>query len=226
VALWKALKDPTAFRKPTADGKGETLQVGRPVRIALQLSMLTLQRRAEVSGMRVADLDLEAGVWSIPPELTKASRAHVLPLAPMSVELIREALALRPGPDAQGRVSPYVFPGRDAPLERPIAPAALSHAFRDLRAAIGAEDLTPHDLRRGGASMLADAGVSPHEISLLLNHQDGASGAARITMSTYIRSSFAAEKKRALLTMERLLLILVGERKADDVVVSIGGVAA
>lgn len=226
AALWKALKDPTAFRKPTPDGKGEPLRVGRPVRIALQLSMLTLQRRAEVSGMRVADLDLEAGVWSIPPELTKAGRAQVLPLAPLSIDLIREALALRPRPDSEGRVSPFVFPGRDAPLERPIAPAALSHAFRDLREAIGAKDLTPHDLRRGGASMLADAGVSPHEISLLLNHQDGASGAARVTMAVYIRSSFAAEKRRALLTMERLLLTLVGERKADDVVVPIGGVAA
>lgn len=217
-ALWAALKEPAGLRRPRPGGKDEPLSIGRPVRIALQLAMLTLQRRAEVSGMRVADLDLEAGLWTIPPELTKASRAHVVPLAPLSVALIREALALRPAPDAEGRVSPFVFPGRDAPLERPIAPAALSHAFRDLRAAIGVADLTPHDLRRGGASMLADSGVSPGDISLLLNHQDGTSG-ARVTMSVYIKSTFIAEKRRALLTMERLLLTLVGERPADDVVV-------
>jgi integrase len=218
IALWKALKDPTEFRKPTPDGKGAPLQIGRPVRIALQLAMLTLQRRAEVSGMRVADLDLESGLWEIPGDLTKSGRPHVLPLAPLSVTLIREALALRPAPDDQGRVSPFVFPGRDAPLERPIAPAALSHAFRDLRAAIGVCDLTPHDLRRGGASMLADAGVSPGDVSILLNHQDGMSG-ARVTRAVYIKSMFLPEKRRALLTMERLLLTRVGERAADDVVV-------
>ena len=75
-------------------------------------------RQGEALGARWADVDLEAGVWTIPPELTKAGRAHVLPLAPMSVDLIREALALRPAPDAEGRVSPYVFPGRDASASR------------------------------------------------------------------------------------------------------------
>lgn len=224
--LWAALKDPTQFRVPTADGKGKPLHVGRPVRIALQLAMLLLQRRGEISSMREADLDLEGALWTLPAEATKAGRLHVVPLPPLAVDLIREAMALRPAPDAEGRASPFVFPGRDDPLNKPIAPAALSHAFRDLRAAIGAENITPHDMRRTGASMLADVGVNPHDISLLLNHKDGSSGAAAVTLTVYIRSSFLNEKRRALLTMERLLLIRAGEREADDKVVAIKGGAA
>lgn len=225
-AVWSALKDPTGLRMPTADGKGKPLQIGRPVRIALQLAFLSMQRRGEISTMREADVDLDAGVWTIPAEMTKGGRTHVVPLAPLSIDLIREALALRHSLDPEGRASPFVFPNRDAPMDAPISPAALSHAVRDLRAALGADRFTLHDARRSGATRLADAGVSAFDVGLVLAHASERGGAAAVT-GVYVRSAFMREKTRALALLERLILRTVGEVEDGGDVVSInGGVAA
>lgn len=56
-ALWRALEDTSEYRRPLSKGRDEALMVGRPVRIAIQLLALLLQRRAEVAEMRVAELD-------------------------------------------------------------------------------------------------------------------------------------------------------------------------
>lgn len=221
-ALWSALKDPSGLRKPTDDGKGEPLTVGRPVRVALQLALLTAQRRGEVASMRIQDLDLEANVWTIPGEVAKNGTAHAVPLTPRAAELIAEAIALR-----EAKESPFVFPGRNAPLEAPIAPAALSHAMRDIRAALGILDISVHDCRRTAASLMGGdrIGMTPSTVGMVLNHM-GERGGSAVTF-IYLRSDFMAEKRRALLALERLLLEIVGERKPDDKVVSIGaGVAA
>lgn len=226
IALWGALKDPSGLRRPLPGGKSEALSVGRPVRIAMQLSMLTLQRRGEISSMREDDLDLDAAMWIVRPEVAKNGKANVVPLSPTAVTLIREALSFRPTTEA-GLASPFVFPGRDDPFSKPIAPAALSHAMRDLRASIGANGITTHDLRRSFATRLGDAGVTPFDVGLLLNHSGETGGAAKVTTSTYARSRYLAERKRVVATLERLLLELVGEREADAKVVPInGGVAA
>lgn len=224
-AVWSALVAPSGLRMPTDDGKGEPLQIGRPVRIALQLAFLSMQRRGEISSMRESDVDLETGILTIPAERTKGGRVHVVPLAPRSVELIREALALRPVFD-DDRVSPFVFPSRDAPLDAPIAPAALSHAIRDLRAALGAERFTLHDARRTSATRLADAGVSAFDVGLVLAHASERGGAAAVT-NVYVRSAYMREKTRTLALLERLILRTVGEIADGADVVSInGGVAA
>lgn len=224
-AVWSALVDPSGLRMPTANGEGEPLQIGRPVRIALQLAFLTMQRRAEISSMRESDVDLDTGVLTIPAEQAKGGRVHVVPLAPRSVALIREALALRPV-GADGQASPYVFPSRDAPMAAPIAPAALSHAVRDLRAALGSDRFTLHDARRSGATRLADAGVSAFDVGLVLAHASERGGAAAVT-SVYVRSAYMREKARTLALLERLILRTVGEIADGGDVVSInGGVAA
>lgn len=63
--LWTALKAPQGLRKPTHKGSDETnkLYVGRPIAIAVQLCMILLQRRNEVIGMTLDELDLARGLW-------------------------------------------------------------------------------------------------------------------------------------------------------------------
>lgn len=219
--LWSALKDPSLLRTPTPDGKGEPLTVGRPVRIALQLALLLAQRRGEVTSMRVQDLDLEANVWTIPAEVAKNGTAHAVPLPPRAAGLIAEAMALR-----DAKESPFVFPGRNAPLETPIAPAALSHALRDIRAALGIPDITVHDARRTAASLMGGdrIGMTPSTVGMVLNHL-GERGGSPVTF-VYLRSGFMAEKWRALLALERLLLEIVGEQSREAKVVPMGGGAA
>jgi integrase len=55
----------------------------------VRLLILLGQRRSEVAGARWEDLDLEAGLWRMPGELTKMGRARELPLPGAAVEIIR-----------------------------------------------------------------------------------------------------------------------------------------
>lgn len=52
-----------------------------PVGAFFRMVLFTGQRREEVARMAWADLDLEEKVWTIPAEMTKASRGHAVPLS-------------------------------------------------------------------------------------------------------------------------------------------------
>lgn len=91
-------------------------------RVALEVLILTAVRSGEVRGARWAELDLEAGLWSIPAERMKMGKAHLVPLAPATVEAFRRAAAFRMP------CSDLVFPGQAKP--RPLKP---SHNLRDAR---------------------------------------------------------------------------------------------
>lgn len=212
-AVWGALKDPTGLLVPKTNGDSLPVQIGRPVRIALQLAFLTLQRRSEIAGMSSDELELDKGVWTIPASRTKAGRKNVVPLSPTAVALIREALALRTEPQDGAAPSRFVFPAKRDPFGSPIDPAALSHAFRELRAAVGIPGITVHDARRTGATLLASerARVSPYIIGLLLNHAGERGGANAITLDVYVRADFFSEKQRAVLALEEVVMGIVDD---------------
>lgn len=189
--------------------------VSRPVRIAIQLAMLTLQRRGEVAAMRIPEIDFGASVWTIPAEKTKAGRVTAVPLCATAIALIREAIALRSDPAPGDEPSPYVFVGRSKTVPY-LSPAAISHAMRDIREGIGSPDLTAHDLRRSGATRLAIAGVSPFILSKLLNHSGDLGGGSPITMAVYVQHNYIAEKRAAIAQLERLLLAVVDTRAELD----------
>lgn len=218
-SLWPALVDPAAIVKPArkaVEGKGPTPKVylGRPVSIALQLAALLLQRRSEIAGMRTAELDLDAGLWVIPAERAKGGRTHVVPLPPRAVELIREALKLRPEPaerpDGKPGEQPCVFPSPRSAL-KPILGGALTHGLVAARQAVGLEGVTVHDLRRTGATMLTGErlGVRRFIVAKILAHADREGPA--IT-AVYDRNEYLPDKRRALEAWEGLLLELVGEK--------------
>ncbi|WP_341024653.1 tyrosine-type recombinase/integrase [Brevundimonas diminuta] len=207
-SLWIALEDTTGYRRPLPNGRDEALMVSRPIRIAIQLAALLLQRRAEIAEMRVAELDFTERTWTIPAERTKAGRTTVVPLGEFSMFLIEEALALRPIPAEDQPPSPFVFVGRGE-IPGAIHPSAISHAMRDIRAAIGIPDITVHDLRRSGATRLARARVSPFILSKLLNHANELGGGSSITMSVYVQHDYLDEKREAIECLERVILATV-----------------
>jgi len=207
-ALWSALIDPSGLRRPLPGGRDEPVMVSRPVRIAIQLAMLTLQRRGEIAMMRVPEIDFAARVWTIPAEKTKAGRVTAVPLCGTAISLIREAMSLRPEPQPGEAPSPFVFVGRSK-VSPCLSPAAISHAMRDIREGIGSPDITVHDLRRSGATRLAIAGVSPFILSKLLNHAGDLGGGSPITMAVYVQHNYMAEKQAAITRLEALLLSVV-----------------
>lgn len=192
-AFWGALQNSEhlVIRDKKA---GEKVLISRMVRIAIELALFTMQRRGEVSGIRLTELDLTRKTWLIPAERTKGRAEHLVPLSDHAVALIQEALE-RHETRRKG-ASAFLFPSPYSD-EEPIEAAALSHAMADLTAALGLDDVRLHDLRRTGATGIAALGVPPYIVSKVLAHKDGGGGAA-ITARHYNLYAYAAEKRDAL----------------------------
>lgn len=199
-AVLRGLANPSALTI-TKDDEPMAVQVGKPVALALRLALLTLQRRGEVAGMRVDELRLDEGSWTLSGDRTKNGVPHFVPLTPEAVATIRDALALR-----DDEKSPYVFPSPWKRLSGPIGAGALTHALVDIYVGLGISGATVHDLRRTGATVMASERlkVSPVVISRILNHTI-ASGGAAITAKHYALYDYAAEKRAALEAWSALL---------------------
>ena len=97
---------------------------------ALEFTILTAARSGEVLGATWSEIDLEAGVWTVPAERMKLALEHRKPLSRRALEILRE---LGPGDG-------HVFPGARAgkPLStaamhellKPMAPGLTVHGFR------------------------------------------------------------------------------------------------
>ena len=202
--LWRALTEP----EPPKAIKSDEIFVGPQVRIALQLSMLLLQRRTEIVGMDLAELDLDQGLWMIDPRRMKSGRPHQVPLPPHSVELIRRAITLS-GLPADRMSGPVFHDPRDT--TKPMKPAALTRAMGRLRELIGVEDLTVHDLRRTGSTALTSERlrVSPLIRSKVLGHSSDTGGGAQVSSAHYDVNEYMVDKRSALKGWEALLLKIV-----------------
>lgn len=133
----------------------------------LRMAILTGGRRAEIAGMRWADVDLESAIWSKPATRTKQRKPHRVPLSPEAVAVLRRRQAER---TAGGKVvqlrDDTVFRGGGSKTH-------MNYLERDwyiIRAAAGLEDVRIHDLRHSFASMLVGEGLSLPIIGAMLGH--------------------------------------------------------
>ncbi len=127
----------------------------------LKLQLVTGQRVGEVCGMARAELDLDhKRIWTIPASRSKNKHAHELPLTPLAIELIREAIA-----DAGD--SPLVFRHwkTGAAITSSHVTTAVSGAYRQ----IGIAQFSSHDLRRTCANSMAELGILDGVIGRVLN---------------------------------------------------------
>lgn len=174
---------------------------------AIRLALVTGQRIGEVSCINKSELDLTPGkaVWTLPSKRSKNKETHRTPLSKMAVGLIEEAAKT-------SAHSAFLFP---VGPNKSIAASAASKSMFWVRPSLGIENVRIHDLRRTAASYMAEMGVSPHTISLVLNHVSAAKGT--ITGEVYIKYGFDREKRQALeLWAQRLEKILAGKDAADD----------
>ncbi|MBX7075611.1 MAG: tyrosine-type recombinase/integrase [Pirellulales bacterium] len=123
------------------------------------LLLLTGQRRGAVQAMKWIDLDLDAGVWTIPATDSKNGEAITLPLVP-------KALAILVG---RKNDSPFVFPsrGKSGHIVEP------KKGWKEITTAAGLEGLRIHDLRRTLGSWQAAQGVATATIGKALGHAHG-----------------------------------------------------
>lgn len=73
---------------------------------ALEFAILTAARSGEVLGARWREIDLDAGVWTVPAERMKAGREHRVPLTGAALAVLRALHPLSRGPNSP------IFPGQ------------------------------------------------------------------------------------------------------------------
>jgi integrase len=115
----------------------------------IRVLLLTGARRGEVLGMRWADVDLAAGIWSKPGSTTKQKSDHVVPLSAPAQQLLSE---IRQRQTAKRQQLPeHVFPGAGESGHV----VEIKRAWRTLCKRADITGLRIHDLRHSFASQLA-----------------------------------------------------------------------
>lgn len=128
----------------------------------LKIVLATGQRLQEVVGMRWSEIDLELGIWELPPERTKNGRAHVVPLPGITISLLKRLERFRTS-------GTFVFPGRDE-SDVPVRWQSVSRALRRVVLEKEIEDFTPRDLRRTWKTLAGHAGISKDIRDRIQNH--------------------------------------------------------
>jgi integrase len=148
---------------------------------ALKLLLLTGQRLTEVTDMCRSELSDDLTTWTIPGTRTKNHREHVVPLSPLA----REILSAIP---TAGEFILTTTNGRK--------PITINSKIRDrLTAATGGGGWRIHDLRRTTVTKMAELGIRPDVIELVVNHVSGHRGGVA---GVYNRSEMLPERRAAL----------------------------
>ena len=131
----------------------------------IRLLLLTGARRGEVLGMRWAELDLAAGLWSKPASSTKQNMPHEVPLSAPARQLLVE---IRDSLGRRRELPEFVFPGAGQGGHI----VEIKRVWRSLCKTAGLANLRLHDLRHSFASQLVSGGASLPLIGALLGHSN------------------------------------------------------
>ena len=171
-------------------GRAVLPPISRQTGLALRLCLLTGLRAGEAAGLRRDEAehldDPGRAALMIRGERTKNSRAHFVPLAPLAVATLREAIELAGDDDRIFGVEGHALAVAMRRLVDRLPDEPDADAWR-------ADPPTPHDLRRSCATRLAGLGVPGEDVSAILNHvrQD-------VTGRHYDRYTRSREKRIAL----------------------------
>ncbi|MBB3956031.1 tyrosine-type recombinase/integrase [Novosphingobium sediminicola] len=141
-----AITDPKAAGEllraiETYEGMGTT-------KIAMRLSAHVFVRPGELRHAEWADIDLDAGLWTIPAEKMKMRKAHHIPLSRQSVEVFQELMPLT-GPAG------YVFPSIRT-RKRPMSENTVNAGLR--RLGYTGDEMTAHGFRAMASTLLNESG--------------------------------------------------------------------
>jgi integrase len=185
--LWVALDSAPIRRAPRRSEKD--LPMTRATALMIKLTLVTGQRIGEVAHTALSELSINDGapLWVVPGDRTKNGQPNRIPLSPLALKLIAEAQELADG-------ASWLFPSPSG--EEPVDAHAPTRALARARDAIGLKDFRIHDLRRTAATHMAELGISPYTIAMILNHVSARQGT--ITSKVYVKYSYDREKREAL----------------------------
>ncbi len=148
--------------------------------IATRLLILTGARSHMIRFAQWSELDLEAGIWSLPAARMKMRKAFVIPLPEAAVSMLR---------DMPTTNSPYVFPGQGK------TGVIHANAVRNLLHKLGHADITRHGFRSTFRDWASENTHYPREVcEFALAHDERDQ-----TEAAYSRSDFL-DKRRELMT--------------------------
>ena len=152
---------------------------------ALRLLMLTATRTSEVRFAQWQDIDLDAGVWTIPEEQQGRKgkqgqrKAHTVPLSRQAVAALRELHPLT-GHRAQ------VFPNRNDPTK-----VISENTVLKIIEGIGYKGkMTGHGFRSLARSMLGEMGYRREVLEAMLSH-----AIENTTEAAYVRTTYLKERR-------------------------------
>lgn len=144
---------------------------------ALKIQLSTITRIGEVLGARWEHVDFERRIWTLPE--TKNGKRHIVQLNDLA---IRQFEALR----QHSGLTEWVFPA--SRLNGPVCTKTVTKQVADRQRgddepmsgrtkqtnslALSGGQWRPHDLRRTGATLMAELGVLPAVIERCLNHTE------------------------------------------------------
>lgn len=119
--------------------------------LALEFLILTAGRSGEILGAQWQEIDLEAHVWTVPPERMKAGREHRVPLSGRACAILHE---LR-----QVRTSAFVFPAlREG---KKLSDMAMEMLLRRMQV----QNVTVHGFRSTFRDWCGEATDYPRELA-------------------------------------------------------------
>jgi integrase len=147
--------------------------------IAIYLCLATCCRIGELLKARWPDVDMATGQWRIPEENSKNGKPHLINLSDFALYHFARLHGFSGGHE-------WLYPARNG--VRHIDPKAVTKQTTDRQRADGGQiagrsnksdslilprgKWTPHDLRRSGATMMAELGVMGAIIERCLNHTE------------------------------------------------------
>ena len=178
----------------------------------VQLLMLTGLRRSEVFGAQLDEIDPRTRTWTIPGTRTKNRHQHRVCLSNAAMRVI-EGLHIHNG-------QKYLLQSEFTKQPRPIT--GNTSNFRKLQKLVEPEarNWCIHDIRRSVATHMAELGVEPHVIEVVLNHR---SGFRRGVTAIYNRYSYNREVIKAWVlwgeTLEKWIESIDELRPDNDVII-------
>src|SRR5262249_15258543 len=148
----------------------------------VRMMILTGCRRNEIGGMRWSEIAPDKSTWTLPAVRSKNKRALTLPVLPMMREILDTVPQMASRDQLFGQRSEKGFAGWDKGKE-------------SIDESSGVTGWRRHDLRRTVATRMADIGIAPHIIEVVLGHRGGfRAGVAGV----YNKALYEREVKAAL----------------------------
>ncbi len=180
-----------------------TEQLGADTRTVIRLLMLLGQRRSEIAGLELRELNFDSELINIHAARRKGWRIgtkkvpHVVPLPPASAALLREAIH-------SARKSRFVFPNRTISNDSQMSADNVTSKFAALVRRLEIEDVRLHDLRHTAKTLMVRNGV-PRFVADCVQDHKGLGNAGDI----YDEHDYLKEKREALDVLEAAMMKIV-----------------